>query len=355
MQTLSLLQNPDTYIPCSTENMLVDHDYRNYWLLHFQQHFPVLMQHALDTYGPSAQSRIDACTHDFLSSIQAIRETPDLLGELDILVLDLLRQKKLIAHQLPDPFLKMKQRENETVLALYPTVVAELDAHANPLEALLLATTGIFAGNIFDLGARATAQMFASESPDFLKVRDTVARNRPWLVDHFNPLAQRILTAPHQQAIFLCDNAGSDCLLGVLPFCRFLAQRGTTVLIAANHLPALNDMTFAELSAILPRLQALDPLLDSLVKSGKIAPLNSGGDAPLIDLRRISPQLNAAAQSTDLFILEGMGRALESNYEAHFKIDTLKLAMIKDELVATRHHGKLFDSICRFDPAPLPA
>ena len=70
----------------------------------------------------------------------------------------------------------------------------------------------------------------------------------------------------------------------------------------------------------------------------------------MIDLREISDEVNAEAGATELVILEGMGRAIESNYEAKFKTDVLKLAMIKEQIIAQRHHGKLFDTICRFDP-----
>jgi type II pantothenate kinase len=262
-----------------------------------------------------------------------------------------MRQDLLIAHNIPDPFEKTKARENDTMLALYPKVVAELDGHASPEEALLLATEGVFAGNIFDLGAGATTKLFANESPDFLKVREDVGNKRPWLVDHFDAMAHRLLSRPPQQAMFFCDNAGSDFLLGVLPFCRFLATRGTRVLLAANRLPALNDMTVAEVNALLPRVQAIDPVMNELVNSGKIAAIDSGGTAPLIDLREVSDDVNRHAKNTDLVILEGMGRACESNFEAPFTTDAIKLAMIKEEIVAHRHGGKLFDSLCRFDKA----
>ena len=158
----------------------------------------------------------------------------------------MLRQQMLIAHGIPDPFEKMKAKENDAMLPLYPKVVAELDAHSDARKAILLAIEGIFAGNIYDLGAGATAKLYASSSPDFLKVRDDVGARRPWLVDHFEAMAARLLDGPtHRQAIFFCDNAGSDTLLGVIPFCRLLAKRGTRILIAANRLPALNDMTCA--------------------------------------------------------------------------------------------------------------
>jgi len=151
--------------------------------------------------------------------------------------------------------------------------------------------------------------------------------------------------------LFFCDNAGSDFVLGVMPFCRLMAKRGTRVVIAANRLPALNDMTVSEVKAWLPRLCAVDPVLDSLVKSGRIVAIDSGGTAPLIDLRLVSSEVNDFARETDLVVLEGMGRGLESNYEAMFKCDALKIAMIKEEIVAQRHGGKNFDTVCRFDAA----
>jgi len=62
----------------------------------------------------------------------------------------------------------------------------------------------------------------------------------------------------------------------------------------------------------------------------------------------VSPELNEAARDTDLLILEGMGRGVESNLDAEFICDSAKLAMIKDPSVARRHGGKVFDVICRY-------
>jgi type II pantothenate kinase len=39
----------------------------------------------------------------------------------------------------------------------------------------------------------------------------------------------------------------------MLPLARELLRRGTVVIIAANHLPAINDITAAELDALLPQ------------------------------------------------------------------------------------------------------
>jgi type II pantothenate kinase len=356
MPIFSLLADPAGYIPCSTENMQVDHEYREHWLAHFEHHFESVLKLAVDHYGPEAIPRAEACRRDFFETLHAIHENPRMLPRLDLLVLDMIRQEKLIAHEIPDPFVKAKTRENVLSLPLYRKVIGELDAQGSERAALLLAVNGIFAGNIFDLGAGATTAMFAEKSPDFLAIRRDLEGKRPWLVDHFDAMAERLLERRaggpgYRQAMFFCDNAGSDFVLGVIPFCRWLGRRGTRVILAANRLPALNDMTVAEVRALLPQLQALDPVLDGLVREERIVAIDSGGIAPLIDLREVSEEVNREAAGTDLVILEGMGRAVETNFEARFTVDAIKLAMIKEEIVARRHGGKNFDTICRFDPA----
>jgi damage-control phosphatase, subfamily II, stand-alone protein len=364
MAVLSLLADPMGYRPCTTNDMHVDIPFREHWVRHFMHHFKMVMRLAVETYGPEAQPRADACYADLIGRFQSILDNPRQYERLDLLVLDALRQDILLAHNLPDPFEGTKTRENEAALPLYPAIVAELDSHTSPEEALLLAVEGVFTGNIFDLGAHASVDMFANESPDFLSIRDKFGGKRPWLIDHFDAWYRRLADVPpasaagvhaslprYRQAMLFCDNAGPDFLLGVLPFCRLLAKAGTRVIIAANRLPALNDITVGEIRALLPRLQALDPTLDDLVRTGQILPIDSGNAIPLIDLREISEEVNRHAPQTDLLILEGMGRAVETNLEAEFTCDSLKLAMIKDQLVADRQGGKLFDTVCKFDVA----
>ncbi len=358
MPTLSLLADPAGYRPCTTEDMHTDIPFRDHWVRHFMRHFKMVMRLAVETYGIAAAPRADACYAELIATLQGVLDHPRRYPRLDLLFLDALRQDILLAHGLPDPFELAKARENEASVPLYPKIVAELDSHTSEQEALLRAVEGVFTGNIFDLGAHATVEMFAEESPDFLQVRDGLGGKRPWLIDHFDAFARAMSptsrashASPYRQAMFFCDNAGPDFILGVLPFCRLLALRGLRVLIAANRLPALNDITVTEIRALLPRLQALDPALDTLVRGGRLLPIDSGNTIPLIDLRTISEEANHHAQETDLLILEGMGRAVETNLEALFTCDSLKLAMIKDKMVALRRGGKLFDTVCKFDAA----
>ena len=154
-----------------------------------------------------------------------------------------------------------------------------------------------------------------------------------------------MLSGPrHKKAVFFIDNAGSDFLLGAVPMMRWLAKRGTQVVLAANERPTLNDMTIDDIAAWWPRVLEVEPSLAGL----PIVPVSTGTGEPLIDLSQVSDELNAAAADADLVILEGMGRGVESNLDASFNCDAINLAMIKDTMIAQRNGGKLYDVICRF-------
>jgi type II pantothenate kinase len=356
MPAFCLLADPRTYRPCPI-NMREDIAFREHWIEHFGTHFDLVMRLAIEQYGPAAAQRAQACKDDMLQELAAIRAQPTRWGELDLMVLEVLRQHKLRVHGLPDPFQNTKARENAAMLAQYPALVAELDGHAvdSPQRQLLLLVEGVFAGNIFDLGTAATAQRYADESPDFIHVRDSLEGKRPWLVDHLDAWSARLLDAPggvggYRKAVLFLDNAGSDFLLGVLPLARWLARRQVRVVLAANMLPALNDVTITELPGLLQQAAAVDPVLADQLAAGLITAVDSGGIAPLIDLRHISDALNAAAADADLVILEGMGRAVGSNFDAQFSVDSVKICMVKDPIIAGRLGGRTFDTVLRFDP-----
>jgi uncharacterized protein with ATP-grasp and redox domains len=151
---------------------------------------------------------------------------------------------------------------------------------------------------------------------------------------------------PHRKAVFFIDNAGSDFLLGALPLTRLLGRRGTHIVLAANERPSLNDMTIHDVRAWWPRILAIEPSLNDV----HIDLVSTGTGEPLIDLARVSNELNTAARDADLVILEGMGRGVESNFDVALTVDTFNIAMLKDPAVAARIGGQVFDLVCRFVP-----
>ena len=94
----------------------------------------------------------------------------------------------------------------------------------------------------------------------------------------------------------------------------------------------------------------MDTMLADALCHGRLKLVASGNGCPLIDLGQVSVALAEEAGSADLVILEGMGRALQSNHGARFKCDVMKLAMVKDAHVAEKLGCPLMACFCRFEP-----
>ncbi|GAH88652.1 unnamed protein product, partial [marine sediment metagenome] len=124
------------------------------------------------------------------------------------------------------------------------------------------------------------------------------------------------------------------------------------IVLAANELPSLNDVTADETVAIVEQLAEDDEDLATLITAEMFEVVSTGNDVPLIDLSEVSDELNEAAEGAELVILVGMGRAVESNLDAAFTADALKLALLKDPAVARRVGGEVYDCVCKYEPLP---
>lgn len=342
------LADPSTYVACPWD-MRADHAAREYWVPFFKKHLNTILGLGIEamvargTGRDEADRRAAACREEFYAHFDAFAARPDGSGRVTILTLDEWRDQFLRKHGFTDPFADLKQRENEAALPLLPRVVAELDTHRDALDQVNAVVRGVFAGNIFDMGASATAAKMLDGDIDFFATRDRLPP-RPWLVDDFDALAASLAGKGHRKAVFFVDNAGSDFLLGAVPMMRWLARRGTAVVLAANERPTLNDMTVHDVRAWWPRILAAEPSIRGL----PIEIVSTGTGEPLIDFSAVSSELNRAAADADLLIIEGMGRAIESNLDARFTCDALNIGMIKDQMIARVHGGKLYDVVLRF-------
>lgn len=355
LEPFVLLADPSTYVACSSDTA-TDADDRGYWVPFFVRHFEVILNLALEVElsrgreSGEAGRRIAACRDEFRERCErfsARHADWAARGErVTILTLGQWRDGVLRKHGLIDPFELLKARENTKMLPLLGTVCRQLDAM--PLEERVRAVVeGVFAGNIFDMGASATTKAFLGESPDFFAVRSKLSP-RPWLIDDYDAFSAALIEHGRRglwkKVVFFVDNAGSDFLLGAVPMIRFLAAHGARVVLVANERPTLNDMTIAEVRQWWPRILAEEPSIGAL----PIELVSSGTGEPLIDLLGVSRELNDAARGADLVILEGMGRGVESNLDARFTCAAANLAMIKDEHVAWRHRGKVYDCVCQY-------
>lgn len=350
MSTFCLLSDPENYV-ADDWDISAASDSGQYWLDLFAAHFKETLSHAAHRYGRSARRRIEAAGQDFTKVLDAVgAEVSDSGEKLTVMKLCRLREKVLRDNDLADPFAHIRQHHNDEAIELYGDLVHDL--HVMPTQAKWQAIIeGVFAGNIFDLGATTTMHL-ADEVPNFMTTLDEL-RPRPWLVDDFDRLADDLPRRPPPKwtkAVVFVDNAGSDFVLGMMPLMRELALAGTQIVLAANELPTLNDITADEAADVVERLAAIDADLRALLDGEMLTVVSSGNDIPLIDLAQASDELNEAAIDADLVILEGMGRAIESNFDTPMTVDCLRLALLKDAKVAARIGGEVFDCVCKYTP-----
>lgn len=344
-----LLSDPATYVP-GTLDVAGDADLRRYWLDLFRRHIASVVAHVAREHPdePALQRRMETAARAFASDVDAFEADPS--TRFDTLQLCATRERRLREAGVDDPFRRAKARENEAALRLLPALLAEIDglAEARRLERLV---RGIFAGNVFDLGSPATAALFAEGGIGFEAVRARLPA-RPWRVDDLEALEERF-EREIRRALLFVDNAGGDVVLGMLPFARELLRRGTRVVLSANETPTLNDVTHDELVALVEHLATTDPILAEALSQGRLVLVTSGNGLPLLDLRTLGAALRAeiGRHPPDLVVLEGMGRAVESNWHARLTCDVLKIAMLKDVTVARYLGGTLYDVVCRFEPA----
>lgn len=346
-----MLKDPDSYVAHNLD-LLEDRPGREYWLGLFAEHFEHTLESAATQYGRGANRRIISAREQFARATEPLRDNPGSLpgGRLDVIELCRLREKVLRANRLNDPFGYVKARENASAAKLYPDLARRLHAMDSQARWLRLIES-VFAGNMFDLGSSATMHL-TSESTDFMTAVDNI-RPRPWCVDDFDRFAEDLPDGPPtpwSKAVIFVDNAGSDFILGVMPLARELAMNGTKVVLAANELPTLNDITADETVLVVEQLAAADPDLAAMVGAGMFEVVSTGNDIPLIDLSQVSDELNEASADAELLILEGMGRAVESNFDGEFTVDTLRLALLKDPAIAKLIDGDLFDCVCKYTP-----
>lgn len=360
--TFPLLADPENYRACEWD-LLKHPERRGYWLGLFRGHYPGLLaayRAEADERGEDAElieRRVADATDRFLAHLDRLEADPASAGPLDILAICDAREQVLRAVGIDDAYRLAKKIDTDHALPLLPALLEELDAMPDRArhEALI---QGVFAGNIYDLGATETVSMFTDQRVDFHAVRAKL-KPRPWRFDDLDVWLNRMAGEAHRAAVLFVDNAGPDVTLGMLPLARELLKRGTEVVLTANSQASLNDVTHAELVELVEKVASFDPAVADARRDGRLSLVASGNDAPLIDLSRVSGELAAAVESAaggagiDLVVIEGMGRAVESNLYAAFTCDTLKLAMIKDRGVAEALDAEVFDLVMKFEPAEV--
>lgn len=389
------------------------------WVEVFRSSIPEFSKRAAsDLRVPNSQDLSRQFAAQFgadLDSVTAGDHTHLFKGAPTVLKLCALRDKRLRDAGFADCFAEVKKHENEKALKQLPGVLAEIDAIQDREARILTLVQGVFAGNVFDLGAAASAELHAERDrmgkqgkTDFFHKTRAGLKKKPWCVDDFDLFSRRwlsesgdasgdagdgddtsatgdagdgdntsntsptvlkstsptgdvnktsptvlgtsptIIKSPWRKVLMFVDNAGADVVLGMFPLAREFLRGGAAVILAANETPSINDVTARELREILSMVCAVDEIFKTAFNDGSLQVVSSGSDLPVIDLTKLSTELCELSLCVDLVVLEGMGRAVETNLHAKFTCDALNLGMVKHPEVATCLNGSLYDCVCRF-------
>jgi uncharacterized protein with ATP-grasp and redox domains len=354
---LSLLQTPieTNYRACTIPYRFENDNPRKatpveiQWIDLFLNSVPSFKQRAeSDPTVPDAPLKAEKFAQRYTAILEEIKKNPESHGgPPDCILLCRLREVILRELGFVDIFKRVKDEENAKAMTLFEGVVKLNDAIEDDTKRAENLVRGILAGNIFDLGSAQLAEMFAKDGMSFLASCQNLLP-RPWVVDDLDAFKSKWTQKTWKKAVIFVDNSGADVILGILPFARELLRRGTQVILAANDLPSINDITYPELIEIISKLKDENGQLVGVDATGLIV-ANSGNDLPVIDLTSVSPELAYMASDADLVVLEGMGRAIETNLYARFKCDSIKIGMVKHSEVAQFLGGRLYDCVFKFN------
>lgn len=359
MVPFPLLTTPieSTYRPCTIPYRFASDSPRKAtpaevaWIDVFRKSIASFRKHAeLDDSVSDAQARAAKFSERYGKILDDLQEDPESHGgPPDCVLLCRLREQCLREVGFKDIFKKVKEEENAKSLILFEQVVTLFDNTEDGGKRLENLIRGVFAGNIFDLGAAQLAEVFDRDGMSFLASCENLLP-RPWVIDDLETFKSSWTRKSWKKAVIFVDNSGADIVLGILPFARELLRRGTQVVLAANDLPSINDVTYSELVEIVSKVKEMKDGREYIlgVDAKNLLIVNSGSDLPVIDLSYVSPELAYLSNDADLVVLEGMGRAIETNLYAQFKCDSLKLGMVKHPEVAEFLGGRLYDCVIKY-------
>ncbi|KAL7237240.1 hypothetical protein ACSBR2_003516 [Camellia fascicularis] len=319
------------------------------WIDLFLNSIPSFRKRAeSDETVPDAHIKAEKFAQRYTEILEDFKKDPESHGgPPDCILLCRIRDQILREVGFRDIFKKVKDEENTKAISLFEDVVRLNDAIEDGAKRVENLVRGIFAGNIFDLGSAQLAELFSKDGMSFLASCQNLVP-RPWVIDDLDAFLLKWGRKSWKKVVIFVDNSGADMILGILPFARELLRRGTQVVLAANELPSINDVTYPELIEIISKLKDEHGQLVG-VDTSNLLIANSGNDLPVIDLARISQELAFLASDADLVILEGMGRGIETNLYAQFKCDSLKIGMVKHPEVAQFLGGRLYDCVFKYN------
>ncbi|CAL8073676.1 unnamed protein product [Calicophoron daubneyi] len=363
LEPFPLLESPTTYVP-DTWDLTQDGEARSYWLSCLARGIERSRMKAEESQiekMSDATERSKQYAERYIAYLAELGQNPITCGVLSVRSLLSAQQHFLREFGFGDPYCMQKKIENQSALASLPSRLSDL-SKLDWKDRQFSLVMGLLAGNVFDWGATDLVKFFA-EAPvnEFgvpeLKAALNKVQTRPWLIDGYDKWLEAIssdLPGPHYRCVLVfCDNSGADILLGVLPLALELLDQGSKVILAANSSPAINDVTFQELEILIRVVASFVPKVADALSEERLILAENGQTSPCLDLRLTATSLVKLIkqEKVDLIIIEGMGRAIHTNLHARFRVDCLKVAVIKNTWLADRLGGELYGVVFKFEPA----
>ncbi|RKP20961.1 B56-domain-containing protein [Rozella allomycis CSF55] len=254
----------------------------------------------------SDQEKLEKFSKLFIEHLNRLKANSVVYGPLSIPNLFNLRELCLREVGIEDIFGNVKMNETRKAMDLLPVLLNKLDQLSlKDLVSQLLE-------NIF-VEAKQKIK-YVSNKNDYDITKDMIKRKE------------------YTKLVFFVSNSGIDLILGVLPFVRYFLKRKCHVCLAALSRPSVTNVTAKELSEILEQVE--DQIIKNSYKDGLLKVFETGSGSPCLDMRKIDSKISEYALDADLIVLEGMGRAIYTNYDAKFHCDCLKLAVVKNDVIA---------------------
>ena len=289
-----LLSVSHKYTP-NTIDINADAAEKAYWIGILQDQLATVMEKASSSQGNTddATRRAALFGRTLDTYLSKYRSQSNGFSQIELSDLFELREECLREAGFLDVYKMDKERENAAALEALDDLLKELDT-LDPPARLLSLIQGALAANIFDWGAKACIDLYHSATIlDMYKDARERLSQRPWRVDTLNDFAETwlsksdldgqskgMLNIPYRRSMIFVDNAGADVVLGMIPLAREILRGGGEVVLAANSLPAINDVTFGELEQVVDNASKVCPIIASAREAGKRAQAANGGRVP---------------------------------------------------------------------------
>jgi hypothetical protein len=211
-----------------------------------------------------------------------------------------------------DPYLKAKQRDNETAKRLYPKVKRMITSSADPL---LTAIKLAIAGNIIDLGV--------SSSYDVERTMTNVLKT-DFAIDEYKSLKKDLNKA--EQVLYIGDNAGE--IFFDKSLMEYLLELGKKIVYAVRDEPIINDVTVE------------DAEFAGIEDVAKVITAGGGASGAVLDL--CSPEFVECLRNAEVVISKGQG-----NYESLSEEQIYFLLIVKCKPIAKDLGVKVGDLVLK--------